>query len=208
MRTAIWYFDFISPFAYIGLHRLKELPADLAIEYRPVLFAGILNHWGQKGPAELPTKRRYSYRWSHWWAHSLGIPLRYPAAHPFNPLHHLRLAVACGSRPDAVRTIFDSIWTTGADASDAAQFASLLKDLGINKEELEHTEVKNALRKNTEDAIQRGVFGVPTFEVDGELFWGADSMDFLRAFLADPVTLRNAEMQRLDGLPVAAARRN
>ena len=80
--------------------------------------------------------------------------------------------------------------------------------MGINKEELEHTEVKNALRKNTEDAIQRGVFGVPTFEVDGELFWGADSMDFLRAFFADPATLRNAEMQRLDGLPVAAARRN
>ena len=207
MRTAIWYFDFISPFAYIGLHRLKELPADLAIEYRPVLFAGILNHWGQKGPAELPTKRRYSYRWSHWWAHSLGIPLRYPAAHPFNPLHHLRLAVACGSRPDAVRTIFDSIWTTGADASDAAQFASLLKDLGINKEELEHTEVKNALRKNTEDAIQRGVFGVPTFAVDGELFWGADSIGYLKAFLADPAFVRNAEIERLDGLPLAAARK-
>ena len=207
MRKAIWYFDFISPFAYICLHRLRELPADLAIEYRPVLFAGILNHWGQKGPAELPTKRRYSYRWSQWWAGSLGIPLRYPAAHPFNPLHHLRLAVACGARPAAVRTIFDSIWTTGAEASDPARFASLLKDLGIGKEELESADVKNALRKNTEDAIQRGVFGVPTIEVDGECFWGADSMEFLRAFLADPTTLRNAEMRRLDALPVAAARR-
>ena len=113
MRTATWYFDFISPFAYICLHRLKELPVDLTIEFRPVLFAAMLNHWGQKGPAEMPTKRRYSYRWSHWWAHSLGIPLRYPAAHPFNPLHHLRLAIACGSKPDVVRKIFDSIWTTG-----------------------------------------------------------------------------------------------
>ena len=132
MRTAIWYFDFISPFAYICLHRLKELPPDLAIEYRPVLFAGILNHWGQKGPAELPTKRRYSYRWSHWWAHSLGIPLRYPAAHPFNPLHHLRLAIACGSRPEAIRTIFDDIWTTGADASDPERFSALSKKLGVD----------------------------------------------------------------------------
>ena len=126
MRTATWYFDFVSPFAYICLHRLKELPADLAIEFRPVLFAAMLNHWGQKGPAELPTKRRYTYRWSLWWAQSLGIPLRYPAAHPFNPLHHLRLAIACGSKPDAVRTIFDSIWTTGEDASDPARFALLL----------------------------------------------------------------------------------
>jgi 2-hydroxychromene-2-carboxylate isomerase len=207
MRAAIWYFDFISPFAYICLHRLKELPADLSIEFRPVLFAAMLNHWGQKGPAEMPTKRRYSYRWSYWWAHSLGIPLRYPAAHPFNPLHHLRLAVACASRPDAVRKIFDSIWTTGAEASDPAQFASLLKDLGVGKEELERSEVKNTLRKNTEDAIQRGVFGVPTFEVDSELFWGADSIEFLKAFLKDPSVVKNREMQRLDDLPVAAARR-
>jgi 2-hydroxychromene-2-carboxylate isomerase len=204
MRTAIWYFDFISPFAYICLHRLKELPADLRIEFRPVLFAAMLNHWGQKGPAELPTKRRYSYRWSHWWAHSLGIPLRYPAAHPFNPLHHLRLAIACGSRPEAIRTIFDDIWTTGADASDPERFSALAKRLGVTGE---YPEAKDILRRNTETAVARGVFGVPTFEVDGELFWGADSMEFLRAFLADPATLRSAEMLRLDGLPVAAARR-
>jgi 2-hydroxychromene-2-carboxylate isomerase len=205
MRKAIWYFDFVSPFAYICLHRLKELPPDLAIEYRPVLFAGILNHWGQKGPAELPTKRRYTYRWSHWWAHSLGLPLRYPAAHPFNPLHHLRLALACGSKPEAIRAIFEDIWTTGADASDAARFAALSRKLGVAEI---GQEAKDQLRKNTDDAVQRGVFGVPTFEVDGELFWGADSMEFLRAFLADPATLRNAEMLRLDGLPVAAARRS
>ena len=183
MRNAIWYFDFISPFAYIGLHRMKELPA------------------------ELPTKRRYTYRWSQWWAGSLGIPLRYPAAHPFNPLHHLRLAIACGSNPDAVRKIFDSIWTTGEEASDQRGFSNLCDGLGVTADALAAPEVKEALKKNTDAAIQRGVFGVPTFEIDGELFWGADAMDFLRAFLADPATLRNAEMQRLDGLPVAAARR-
>lgn len=207
MRTAIWYFDFISPFAYIGLNRLKELPAGVAIEYRPVLFAGLLNHWGQKGPAELPTKRRYTYRWSHWWAHSLGLPLRYPAAHPFNPLHHLRLAIACGSTPDAVRKIFDSVWTTGEDASDQERFASLCADLGVAVEALGAAKVKDVLRRNTEAAAQAGVFGVPTIEVDGELFWGADSIDFLRAFLADPSAVRNGEMRRLDGLPVSAARR-
>ena len=207
MRTATWYFDFVSPFAYICLHRLQELPADLSIEYRPVLFAGLLNHWGQKGPAELPTKRRYTYRWSHWWAQRLGIPLRYPEAHPFNPLHHLRLAIACGPRPEAVRKIFDAIWTTEADASDPGRFSSLLIELGVTKEELESPVVKNTLRKNTEQAVQRGVFGVPTFEVDGELFWGADSIEFLKDFLANPSVVRNQEMQRLDGLPVAAARR-
>lgn len=207
MRSAIWYFDFVSPFAYICLHRLKELPADLAIEYRPVLFAGILNHWGQKGPAEMPTKRRYTYRWSHWWARSLGLPLRYPAAHPFNPLHHLRLAIACGSKPNAIRTIFDDIWTTGADAVNPERFGVLLREFGLKAEDLEKPEVKNKLRSNTDEAVRRGVFGVPTFEVDGELFWGADSIEFLQAFLKDPAAVRNEEMRRLDGLPQGAARK-
>jgi len=207
MRPVIWYFDFVSPFAYICLHRLKELPPDLAIEYRPVLFAGLLNHWGQKGPAELPSKRRYTYRWSHWWAHSLGIPLRYPAAHPFNPLHHLRLAIACGSKPEAIGRIFESIWATGADALDQDRFTVLLKELGVTREQLESPEVKNALRSNTDGAVQRGIFGVPTFEVDGELFWGADSIGFLKDFLENPSAIKNQEMQRLDDLPAGASRR-
>ena len=204
MTRAIWYFDFISPFAWIGLHRLTELPG-LEVEYRPVLFAGILNHWGQKGPAEMPTKRRYTYRWSHWWAQSLGIPLKYPAAHPFNPLHYLRLALACDCRPQAIRKIFESIWTTGDDAADPARFALLLESLKVKPEDLERN--KNKLRSNTEEAIKRGVFGVPTLEIDGELFWGADAMAFAKAFLADRSVIRNAEIARLDGLPAAAARK-
>ena len=207
MPAVTWYFDFVSPFAYICLHRLKELPPELAIEYRPVLFAGLLNHWGQKGPAELPTKRRYTYRWSHWWAHRLGIPLRYPSAHPFNPLHHLRLAIACGSKPAAVKTIFDSVWTTGADASEPARFAVLVKELNLKMEDIEKPGIKNKLRTNTEEAAQRGVFGVPTFEADGELFWGADSIEFLKDFLKNPSTVKNQEMRRLDSLPAAASRR-
>lgn len=206
MRTATWYFDFVSPFAYIGLHLLKELPADVSIVHRPVLFAGLLKHWGQKGPAEMASKRRYTYRWSHWWAQSQGIALRYPAAHPFNPLHHLRLALACGASAPAIRTIFDELWSTGADPADPARFARLLEKLGRKQEDLDTPAIKDALRANTEEAVQRGVFGVPTLEVDGELFWGADAMDFVKAFLAEPSVLRNDEMRRLDAMPVGAAR--
>jgi len=204
MRTLDWYFDFVSPFSYLCLHRLKELPEDVSIAYRPVLFAGLLNHWGQKGPAEIPAKRRWTYRWCQWWAGELGVPFRFPDEHPFNPLPHLRLAIACDNRPDAVKRIFDWIWISGGNANDPERFSRLCSELGIENEKL--SEVKDQLRTNTEEAATRGIFGVPSFAVNGEVFWGADSIGFLKAFLNDPALLRSDEMQRLDHLPVGAAR--
>jgi 2-hydroxychromene-2-carboxylate isomerase len=205
MRTIRWYFDFVSPFSYIALQRLPEIAAE--IEYRPVLFAGLLAHWGQKGPAELAPKRLWTYRYCQWQADALGIPLRFPAQHPFNPLHHLRLAIAAGATPQAVRRIFELLWTTGADAADPVAFDALCRELKVAPGALAAPAVKDALRTNTEEAVRRSVFGVPTFEVDGALFWGADGVDFLKAFLEDPAILRSAEMERLETLPVGAARK-
>ena len=205
MDRTEWYFDFVSPYSYIALHRLEELPRPVVC--KPVLFAGLLNHWGQKGPAEIPAKRQWTYRWCTWWARELGIPLRFPAAHPFNPLQHLRLALACDSRPDAVKRIFLSIWMSGANADDPERLAALCRELGVDQARLADAQIKDQLRKNTEEAAQRGVFGVPSFVVDGEVFWGADSIDFVKAFLADPAVLRNDEMRRVDRLPAAASRK-
>jgi 2-hydroxychromene-2-carboxylate isomerase len=207
MRAVRWYFDFVSPYSYIAFKRLHELPSDVAVELRPVLFAGLLNHFGQKGPAEVPVKRRWTYRWCTWWAQSLGIPFRFPASHPFNPLHHLRLAIAAGVTPKAVGRIFEAVWTTGAEAADPAAFRALALDLGVDEERLAAQDVKDALKGNTDEAAMRGVFGVPTYEVDGELFWGADAIGFVNAFLADPAALRNDEIRRADALPVGAARK-
>lgn len=206
MRTLPWYFDFVSPYSYIALQRLPEVAAD--VDYRPVLFAGLLKHWGQKGPAEMAPKRLWTYRYCQWQAGELGIPFRFPAQHPFNPLHHLRLAIAAGSTPAAVRRIFEALWTTGTDAADPAALASLCRELNVDPDALSTPGVKDALRANTEQAIDRGVFGVPTFEVDGALFWGVDAIDFLKAYLEDPAILAGAEMERLRTLPVGAARRN
>lgn len=207
MRAVTWYFDFVSPYSYIAFKRLHELPRDVAVEMKPVLFAGLLNHFGQKGPAEIPAKRRWTYRWSTWWAKSLGIPIRYPASHPFNPLHHLRLAIAAGVTREAVGRIFDAVWTTGAEASDPAAFRALALALGVDEARLAAQEVKDALKRNTDEAAARGVFGVPSYEVDGEVFWGADSIAFVIAFLADPAALRNDDIRRADNLPVGAARK-
>jgi 2-hydroxychromene-2-carboxylate isomerase len=201
-----WYFDFVSPYSYIALHRLQELPGPVA--FKPVLFAGLLNHWGQKGPAEIPAKRRWTYRWCTWWAKSLGIPFRFPAAHPFNPLAHLRLALACGSRPEAVKRIFGFVWMSGEQADDPGRLAALCRDLGVDPERLSDPQIKDRLRQNTEEAVQRGVFGVPSLVVDGEVFWGADAFDFAKAFISDPTAVRNDEMRRVDAIPAAAARKS
>jgi 2-hydroxychromene-2-carboxylate isomerase len=206
MRTVDWYFDFVSPFSYICLHRLAELPG-VSIACRPVLFAALLNHFGQKGPAEMPSKRRWTYRWCTWWAQQLGVPFRFPAEHPFNPLQHLRLALACDSRPDAVKRIFDSIWMSGENANDPKRIEALCRHLGVDPARLSGEPIKASLKKNTDEAAVRGVFGVPTFVVDGEIFWGADSIGFLKAYLRDSSVLDNDEMRRIDHLPVGAARK-
>jgi 2-hydroxychromene-2-carboxylate isomerase len=208
MRNAIWYFDVISPYAYLHLTRFGELPQNLAITFKPVLFAGLLNHWGQKGPAEIAPKRRWTYRSCQFWADSHGVPFRFPAAHPFNSLHYQRLVLACGSTPDAVRRVFDHIWTTGVDPADEKSFAALARSLGVDDlAALGSVEIKDKLHRNTEEAAALGVFGVPAFVVDGEMFWGSDSVDFFKAWLADPAILGSAEMRRIDALPVAAARK-
>ncbi len=200
--SADWYFDFVSPYSYLAFHRLKEFSIPIAL--KPVLFAGLLKHWGQKGPAEIPAKRKWTYRSCVWEARKLGVPFRFPALHPFNPLPHLRLALAAGCTREAVTAIFDFVWATGEDAADTARFASLCERLKIDP--AKHPEAKDLLRRNTEEAMARGVFGVPSLVADGEVFWGADAVDFAKAFLADPSVLRNEEMRRVDALPLGAVR--
>ena len=206
MKKADWYFDFISPFAYIALNRVERLSQKVEIRYRPVLFAGLLNHWEQKGPAEIPPKRVWTYRWCTWWASQQGIAFRSPAVHPFNPLPYLRLAIAAGNTPPAIRRIFEAVWTTGADPNDERTFEQLARSLDVDPSRLGDQAIKEALRLETSQAVARGVFGVPTLIVDEELFWGADAMDFVEAYLADPGIVATDEMKRAANLPIGASR--
>ena len=85
MPSANWYFDFISPFAYLQLGRFDELPGDVNVTLKPVLFAGLLKHWGQLGPAEIPPKRTFVYRFFKWHADQRGLPFVMPPSHPAAP---------------------------------------------------------------------------------------------------------------------------
>ena len=209
MRAADWYFDFLSPFSYLQLVQFDRLPPDLEITYRPVLFAGLLGHWEHKGPAEIPAKRVHTYRWCHWYAARHGIPFRMPPAHPFNPLRPLRLAVAQGAEPALIRAIFDAIWAEGRDLSRDDEWQGLTERLAIADadEAIARPEVKEALKKSTEEAARRGVFGVPTFAIGGELFWGLDATDLVLDYLNDPGLLETGEYARIANLPIAQARK-
>ena len=105
-----WYFDFISPFAYLQHAKFAQLPASVTVEYRPILFAGLLNHWQNVGPAEIAPKRIFTYKHCYWKAKQAGIPFNMPPAHPFNSLFALRLAIALKCQPNAIQTLFDVIW--------------------------------------------------------------------------------------------------
>jgi len=208
-RHADWYFDFVSPYAYLQLESFDRLPEDLEVRAVPVLFAGLLGHWETKGPAEIPAKRRQTYRYCHWLAEKRGIPFKAPPRHPFNPLALLRLAVALDGDLGAVRAMFRHVWGEGKDGQDPAALHALATSLGVDDAGalINDRAVKQQLRQNTDDAVGRGVFGVPTFVVGEEVFWGEDVMGMMLEYLADPGLFTRGELERLGDLPVAAARK-
>ena len=202
-----WYFDFISPFAYLQWRRLRRDHPEVALNPKPLLFAAILNHVGQLGPAEIPQKRRHTYRIVLWQARAAGIPLHFPPAHPFNPLPALRLCLAAPDRMQAIDAIFAHIWEHGRLADSIEALADVAASLGIDDTAaIARDEVKRELLANGEEAMALGVFGVPTLRVRDELFWGNDATELALAFARDPGTL-DAEMRRVDAIPEAVQRR-
>ena len=202
-----WYFDFISPFAYLQWRRLRRDHPEVALNPKPLLFAAILNHVGQLGPAEIPQKRRHIYRIVLWQARAAGIPLHFPPAHPFNPLPALRLCLAAPDRMQAIDAIFAHIWEHGRLADSVEALADVAASLGIDDPAaIARDEVKRELLANGEEAMALGVFGVPTLRVRDELFWGNDATELALAFARDPGTL-DAEMRRVDAIPEAVQRR-
>lgn len=203
-----WYFDFVSPFAYLQSERLASLPPRVSIRFRPVLFAGLLDANGQKGPAEITAKRTFSYRFVVWQARKLGIPLKFPHEHPFNPLPLLRLAIACDCAPDAVHRIFRFVWKDGRLPDLPIEWAELTHDLALPDADarIASPEVKDELRRNTDGAIARGVFGVPTLAVGDELFWGVDATAMAADYVLAGCRYEDPEYARVSSLPIGASR--
>ena len=210
---AAWYFDPISPYSYLHFKLFDRIawPGSVVpeIEYVPVLFAGLLKANGMKGPAEIAEKRRHTYRMCVWLAHEHGIAFRLPPAHPFNPLHALRLLIGAGVTRANIEAVFDCIWQDGNDINAPAVFTALAQRLGVSDVPgtLARPEVKQQLIANTERAVKRGVYGVPTFDINGQLFWGSDTLMLMNAWLARPDLFKQGEMARIETLPATAMRK-
>ena len=203
-----WYFDFVSPFAYLHWQQLKALPQFKSIVPVPIAFGAVLHHLGNLGPAEIPAKRLFTYRQALWQARSAGVTLRFPPGHPFNPLAALRLCLAAGASHEAVEILFNWIWRDGHAGDSAAALAlpGAMLDIGDVAAAISEPSVKEALRRNTDAALAAGVFGVPTLAIGSELFWGNDAHPLMQAVLAEPGLLGQGEWARIKDLPVAVER--
>ena len=210
-----FYFDFISPYAFLAWTQIRDIAkrCGRSLEPVPVLFAALLDAHGQKGPAEIPAKRRYLFKDIARKAHRLGVmSVAPPPAHPFNPLVALRVASLPGS-PDVRDAIIDVLyaaaWTRREAIDTPEAVARLLASAGLDGPALvaasQAPEAKQRLRAATDDAIRRGVFGVPSVLADDELFWGTDSLSDLEAHLRGELpAFSDAEWSTL---PVAAIRK-
>ena len=211
MKTITFYLDFISPYAWLAFHALPQALQGIShrVVHKPVLFGAMLKHHGQLGPAEIPSKRDWTYRQVLWLARQQGCELKLPSAHPFNPLGLLRLALACDADDQPNRYIceqvFRHVWCSGEDAADAARLAMLTEQLQPARDP-GSPEVKQALQAHTEEAIALGLFGVPSFVVDDRLFWGQDALPMLRAYLSGDDWFDGPDWSAVDATAVGIRR--
>jgi 2-hydroxychromene-2-carboxylate isomerase len=214
-KTVDFYFDYLSPFAYLASLEAPELCTrrGARLHFRPVLFAGLLDHFGQRGPAEIPPKAIHALRATLRYARSRGIPLRSPRFHPFKPLVALRATLAAESDEDrarAVRALFAHGWVDGGDLGSAAEISLALSAAGLDGvalvERASEDALKRRLKEETELAIARGVFGIPTLFVDEQLYWGLDQLEYVASHLDGEDPLAGVDLASLAPQGASAVR--
>eukprot|EP00039_Didymoeca_costata_P020662 m.342061 g.342061 ORF g.342061 m.342061 type:complete len:237 (+) comp20852_c0_seq1:120-830(+) len=207
-RTLHFYFDFISPYAYFSWRRLNPFceKHNLQLQVHPVVFGKLLDSWGQLGPAEVAPKREWLFRSCYRYASMNSFAFNPPKLHPFNPLLALRLVLLKRETTELQHAIIDAIfkagWSGGADLSDPNTLTNILDTHVLSDgsgtqlvaDAQTNIEVKDALRMETSKAIEQGVFGVPTFIVNNELFWGNDQFDQMELVLSGQDPLLSVEL--------------
>jgi len=191
--TAVrFYFDYVSPNAYLAWTQLPLLVERFGVDIVPVpvLFAGLLEAHGRVAPAEVPVHIRWMWKNVLRKAAILSVAMNRPASHPFNPLLALRvssLPLPAPERLGLIDALFQAVWVRGLEISDPRVVEDVADEIGLPGAALvaraQEAGSKARLRKQTDDAIARNVFGVPSMEVGDELFWGYDDFPYLALYL-------------------------
>jgi 2-hydroxychromene-2-carboxylate isomerase len=189
-----FYFDVGSPAAYLAWTQLPRIAdeAGATIAYRPFLLGGVFQATGNRSPTEVAAKGEYMMEDLQRFAQRYGAPFRHNPHFPINTLLLMRGATGLQMADTAAMTayvdaVFRAIWVEARNMNDPATVGAVLQQAGIEParvlELAGKPEVKDKLKAVTQDAVTRGVFGAPTFFVDGRMYWGQDRLDFVKEAL-------------------------
>jgi 2-hydroxychromene-2-carboxylate isomerase len=191
MATLEFFYDFVSPYSYLASTRVEAEVARIggSVRFRPFLLGGVFNSTGNKAPAENPAKALHMATDLGRWAKRLGVPFAWPARFPVLTVLPLRAAFAAekiGKLVPYTHAMFRAYWVEGRDLSDAAVVTDVANRAGFDGAALvaEAPAYKDALKAQTQEAVDRGSFGAPTFFVGREMFVGNDRLDFAIEALA------------------------
>lgn len=194
MKQVEFFFDVGSPFSHIAWRALPEIAARTGAEivWRPILIGGVFKATGNVSPMTVPAKGSYSTIDLYRWAEYYGIPFQMNPHFPINTLPLMRGATAMLMRgPKALEAYLDAIYPAmfeqPVNLGEPAEIGKVLARAGIDPQalmaEIGTDAVKDKLRTDTDDAVQRGVFGAPTFFVGTEMYWGQDRLMFVERAL-------------------------
>jgi 2-hydroxychromene-2-carboxylate isomerase len=186
-KTVTFCFDFGSPYSYLAYNYLSPIKdAGAQIELKPVLLGGIFKATGNQPPATVQKKGEYMFKDIQRWSKKLDISFKMNPYFPILTVPHMRGAILAQKKnilEDYMQSMFDSMWLKGLNLNDQEILTQVASESGIDPNEfaegISSDEVKNELKVNTQFAIDKGAFGVPTYFLEDEMFWGIDSIKFL-----------------------------
>ena len=194
MKSFEFWFDFGSPAAYLAFTQLPKLQAETGAQclYKPMLLGGVFQATDNRSPASIPAKGRYTFADFSRYAKRYGVTYRMNAHFPINTLMLMRGAVGLQMRNDPkfldyCATVFNAIWVDSLNMNDPATVGAALAKAGFDPMALlaltNEQATKDQLKAVTQQAVERGIFGAPTFFVGDEMFWGQDRLDFVKEAL-------------------------
>jgi len=183
-----FYFDFASPYTFLAHKEIRRIEKENSIEinYMPVLLGGLLKLAGIKANVDIPIKGKYMVKDCKLLAEKYSIKFHFNSYFPINTLNLMRCVLVAEKKnitQNLINKFFDSIWKDGLNLNNNVVVEKLLKDLNINPKtflaDADHPNIKGELKKKTDDAFKKGIFGTPSFIINNKIFWGQDRLEFV-----------------------------